>query len=40
VFAVPTLILFTDRPESLRKSRLFGLEELATSLERPYRMLY
>lgn len=40
VFAVPTLVLFTDGRESLRKARSFGLEELATSLERPYRMLY
>lgn len=40
VFTVPTLILFTDGRESLRKARSFGVEELAASLKRPYRMLY
>jgi thiol-disulfide isomerase/thioredoxin len=40
VFAVPTLILFTDGRESLRRSRSFGLEELAAALERPYGMLF
>ena len=40
VFAVPTLIVFTDGRESLRKSRSFGLEELAGALERPYHLLY
>ena len=40
VFSVPTLIVFTRGRESLRKSRSFGLEELAGALERPYRLLY
>jgi thioredoxin 1 len=40
VFAVPTLIVFTDGRESLRKSRSFGLEELASALERPYGLLF
>lgn len=40
VFAVPTLIVFIEGRESLRKSRAFGLEELASALERPYGLLY
>jgi thiol-disulfide isomerase/thioredoxin len=40
VFAVPALIVFTEGRESLRKSRSFGLEELAAALERPYGLLY
>lgn len=40
VFAVPTLIVFAEGRESLRKSRSFGLGELAAGLERPYRMLF
>lgn len=40
VFAVPTLIVFTEGRESLRRSRSFGLQELASSLERPYGLLY
>lgn len=40
VFAVPTLILFTEGRESLRRSRSFSLEDLASALERPYGLLY
>lgn len=40
VFTVPTLIVFTEARESLRRSRAFGLDELACELERPYRLLY
>lgn len=40
VFTVPTLIIFTEGRESLRKSRSFGLEELASALERRYRLLF
>jgi thioredoxin 1 len=39
VFAVPTLIVFTEGRESLRRSRAFGLDELAAALERPYGLL-
>lgn len=40
VFVVPALIVFTDGREGLRRSRSFGLEELASALERPYGLLY
>lgn len=40
VSTVPSLIVFTEERESLRKSRSFGLEGLATALERPYRLLF
>ena len=40
VFAVPTLIVFVEGRESLRKSRSFGLHELAAALERPYGLLF
>ena len=40
VFAVPTLIVFTQGKESLRKSRSFGLGVLAAELERPYSLVY
>ena len=40
VFSVPTLILFTQGKESLRKSGFFGLAVLAGELERPYSLAY
>ena len=40
VFSVPTLIVFTEGRESLRKSRSFGLGGLSAELERPYSLLY
>lgn len=40
VFTVPSLIIFTEGRESLRKSRSFGLTALAAELERPYSLLY
>ena len=40
VFSVPTLIVFTQGKESLRKSRSLGLGVLAGELERPYSLVY
>ena len=40
VFTLPTVILFIDGRESLRRSRAFGLGELAEALQRPYSLLY
>jgi len=40
VFTVPTLIVFTRGKESLRRSRSFGIGELAAQLERPYSLLF
>ncbi len=36
VFTIPTLIVYLDGREGLRKSRSFSLAELAAELERPY----
>ena len=38
VFTLPTLIVYLDGREGLRKSRGFSLAELASELERPYRI--
>ena len=38
--AVPTVIVFFQSKEHVRKARVFGLEELADAIERPYRLLF
>ena len=38
VFAAPTVIIFLDGQEVVRKSRAFGVDELLQSIERPYRI--
>lgn len=40
VFSVPTIIIFFDGKETIRKSRNFGLEELRRELEKPYHMYF
>lgn len=40
VFAVPTVIGFFQGREHFRKVRVFGLEELAEALSRPYDLLF
>jgi thioredoxin 1 len=40
VFAVPTLVVFFDGRESLRKGRSFGLEALRNELRRPYSLMF
>ena len=40
VFAVPTVIGFFQGKEHFRKVRVFGLEELAEALSRPYELLF
>lgn len=40
VFAAPTLLVFFDGREYLRKSRNIGLEELRNQIRRPYTMLF
>lgn len=40
IFTVPTIVAFFEGREVLRKSRHFGLEELAAALERPYTLLF
>jgi thioredoxin len=39
VLAVPTLVIYIDGREGLRKSRSFTIGEVAAALERPYGML-
>lgn len=39
-FVVPTFLLFLDGKEVIRRSRAFGLEELAQYLQRPYQLLF
>lgn len=40
VFTAPTLIVFFDGREYIRKSRNIGISELQGEIERPYSMLF
>ncbi|MCF8380257.1 MAG: thioredoxin family protein [Bacteroidales bacterium] len=40
VFAIPTIMVYFDRKEYIRKSRNIGLRELDTELSRPYEMMF
>ena len=40
VFSVPTLLVFFDRRESLRKVRNMSLRSLESELQRPYHLLF
>lgn len=40
VFTVPTLVVYFDGRELLRKVRNFSLRELAEELERPYALFF
>ena len=40
VFTVPSLLVFFDGREYIRKSRNIGLQELENELERYYKMLF
>jgi thioredoxin 1 len=40
IFAVPTLVIYFDGKEFIRKSRNFGLDELRQELQRPYNMMF
>lgn len=40
VFAAPTLVVFFDQREFIRRSRNLGIEELAQQIERPYHLLF
>ncbi|MBK5213678.1 MAG: thioredoxin family protein [Flavobacteriaceae bacterium] len=39
VFSAPTLLVFFEGKEFLRKVRLMGIQELQEKVERPYKML-
>ncbi|MDA3953297.1 MAG: thioredoxin family protein [Bacteroidales bacterium] len=40
IFTVPTILVFFDGKEFLRKSRNIGIEELRKDIERPYNLLF
>jgi len=40
VFAAPTILVFFDGREYIRKSRNIGLDELRREIERPYSMIF
>jgi thioredoxin-like negative regulator of GroEL len=40
VFAVPTILIFFDGRETIRKSRTFGIDELKSEISRPYAMIF
>lgn len=40
VFTVPTLLVYFNGRETIRKSRHIGIEELRSAIQRPYQMLF
>ena len=40
IFAVPTLIIYFDGKEFIKKSRNFGIVELDSELKRPYGLFF
>ena len=40
IFAAPTILVFFDGREYIRKSRNIGIAELQQEIERPYSMLF
>ncbi len=40
VFTIPTIIIFFDGKETIRKSRHIGVEELKNNISRPYEILF
>lgn len=40
VFAAPTVVVFFDGRETIRKSRAFGIEELKAEIQRPYSLFF
>lgn len=40
VFSAPTLLVFFEGKEFLRKVRLMGIQELQEKIERPYQMVF
>lgn len=40
IFTVPTILVFFDGKEFLRKSRIIGIEELRKEIERPYKLMF
>ncbi|MES9903367.1 MAG: thioredoxin family protein [Sedimenticola sp.] len=40
IFTVPSLLIFFDGAEFIRKSRNFSVQQLATELQRPYDLFF
>lgn len=40
VFAAPTILVFFDGRETIRKSRNIGIDELRREIDRPYSMIF
>ncbi len=40
VFTAPTVIVFFDGHETIRKSRSFGVDELKSEIQRPYSLMF
>ncbi|MEE4287203.1 MAG: thioredoxin family protein [Mariniphaga sp.] len=40
VFAAPTILVFFDGRETIRKSRNIGIDELRREISRPYTMIF
>lgn len=40
IFAAPTIVVFFEGRETIRKSRSIGIEELRLEIERPYNMVF
>jgi len=40
IFTAPTVVVFFDGRETIRKSRAFGVEELRGEIQRPYDLLF
>ena len=40
VFAAPTIVVFFAGRETIRKSRAFGVDELAREIQRPYSLIF
>jgi len=40
IFAVPTIVVYFEGREFMRKSRSFGLDELKNEISRPYKLMF
>jgi len=40
IFTVPTILIFFDGKEFLRKSRNIGIAELSKAIDRPYNLIF
>ena len=40
IFTVPTVVVFFDGRETIRKSRVFGINELKSEIQRSYSLLF